>query len=140
MPEGEDKTTSKSWKVKALERNKELHKRIKELSKSRDLWKHKYQALRSEVGYGSLSLRGSKAKHHSYSTFLVWFCVQAQSYGRMSLRGCVQVLLCLGLVSGRLGGKGVPNYGSIHNWVCKAGYYCLHHEGNSSESLGLYCR
>lgn len=118
----------KSWKNKATVRNKRIHsqnKRIQELTASRDAWKDKYRDLRQQVGYVSVELAGEKPAHHSYPTLLVWFCVQAQSYGSMSLRGCVQILLCLRLVSGNFNQKLVPSYSSIRNWCCKAGYYRL---------------
>lgn len=135
------KNIKKTWKEKALERNREiqaLKKRIKELTHSRDNWKVKYRDLRSEVGYQLVELSGQKPAHHSYPTLVIWFCVQAQSYGSMSLRGCVQVLLCLRLVSGRLNQKLVPSYNSIRNWCCKAGYHRLVYEGSVEEGEWVY--
>ena len=56
----------------------------------------------------------------------------------MSLRGCVQVLLCLRLVSSRLNQKLVPSYNSIRNWCCKAGYHRLVYEGSVEEGEWVY--
>lgn len=135
------KNRKKSWKEKAVARNLEiqaLKKRLKELTDSRDNWKEKHRILRQEVGYQCVKMKGAKPTHHSYPTLVIWFCVQAQSYGSMSLRGCVQVLLCLRLVSGKLNQKWVPSYNSIRNWCCKAGHYRLNYEGSTNAQEWVY--
>lgn len=140
-PEDLNKSIKKTWKEKAVARNLEiqsLKKRVKELTDSRDNWKEKHRILRQEVGYQFLSMKTEKPIQHSYPTLVIWFCVQAQSYGTMSLRGCVQVLLCLRLVSGKLNQKLVPSYSSVRNWCCKAGYYRLNYQGSTAQGKWIY--
>jgi hypothetical protein len=120
---GHVKNRDKTWKSKAQQRgseNRRLRKRNKDLEKSRDLWKIKYQGL-SLTGNARSVLSGGKAKGHQYSLLLVMLVVELQKYGTMSLRGCRHCVKNMLLVMG-LSGR-VPSHSSIRNWVCKSGYY-----------------
>jgi hypothetical protein len=122
---GQDKTTTNNWKVKAQGRSKEnirLRKRIKELTISRDNWKSKYFEVTS-LPAPQVSVSAEKADRHHYPLVFIWLVMQFQSYGSMSLRSsrhCLcRLLLTLGLSSR------VPSHSSIRNWLCKSGYYQL---------------
>ena len=110
----------KNWKDKAISRRKEndyRKQREKELIKSRDRWKAKYQA--EKLAHKSTLLNGKKAKGHHYSLLIVVLMMELYKYGSMSLRSCRHTIACLYLCLG-LKGK-VPCHNSIRNWICKCG-------------------
>ncbi len=135
MSNGQNKTTTNNWKIKAQERSRDnirLRKRIKELIYSRDIWKLKYFEG-SSLPVNPLSVSDEKADGHQYPLVFIWLVMQFQSYGSMSLRSsrhCLcGLLLTLGLSSR------IPSHSSIRNWLCKSGYYRLK---ESAESTGDY--
>lgn len=102
MSKGQTKDSENNWKLKAVSRSKEnakLRKRIKELIKSRDLWKGKYQTLKKRY-IGSSVLVGEKALKHQYSLVIVTLIVELYKYGGMSLRSCRHSLYCMFLCLG----------------------------------------
>ena len=99
-PEGQTKTTDKSWKKKAQAKSKEiksLRKRNEELKTSRDLWKSKCQTSQKLAKKG-VALEGPKARYHQYSLLVVMWVMQLQNYGKMSLRSCRHSVSSLYLV------------------------------------------
>lgn len=108
-----------------------LKKKLKDTQESRKNWKEKAKLLSSSTCSGSV-FDGDKAKHHSFSVILVTFCTNIQSYGSMSLRSCVQVLLCLQLALGT--SKRSPSYSSIRIWVCKVGKYRVDYQDFSQDN------
>jgi hypothetical protein len=110
----------KNWKSKAISRRKEndyLKRREKELIKSRDSWKHKYQS--EKLAHKNTLLKGKKAKGHHYSLELVVLVMELYKYGSMSLRSCRHTISCIYIC---LGLKGrIPCHNSIRNWICKCG-------------------
>jgi hypothetical protein len=125
VSEGQYKDRSNNLKNKAIIRGAEnncLKKRIKELTKSRDIWKNKYQAL-SEQPAKSLFSSIEKAKHHQYNLMFVVLLLELQKYGSMSLRSCRHCLGCL-LISLGLTAR-LPSHNSVRNWLCKAGFHRL---------------
>lgn len=115
-------------------RNRFLRAKLKDTQKSREAWKAKCLAQRAKQGDRTVEFdlfAGIKAKHHSYSLFLVAFCANMQAYGSMSLRACVHVLFCLQISFSAQ--KRLPSYTSIRNWVCKLGKYRIENQAFSSE-------
>jgi hypothetical protein len=108
------------------------NQKVKRLEKSRNAWKEKYQKrLR-----GNVSFEGVKAKGHQYSVGLVWLVVQLQRYGRMSLRGCGEVVRNLSLLF-QLGNR-VPSASSVRNWCIKTGHYQLNQGAKRTEKWVLW--
>jgi hypothetical protein len=128
------KTTSKN-SIKELE-NKILclrkekiffQKKLADTQKSRDTWKQRFKDLRDQSNVGGTMcmdelFSGKSAKGYQYQLSLVLFCLQVQTFGHMSLRGVVHVLLCLQLCLGKGLGKGrLPCASTIRMWACKLG-------------------
>ena len=117
------KSTQKSWKTKAVERNKIINakdKRLKEVLEGRDYWKAQCRILQqSERELRSLH-KGNTPKYHHYCSLFIALCVEMHAYGGMSLRCCRHCLSSLVLIFGF--NFRVPSHVSIRNWVCKAGY------------------
>ena len=112
------------------------NQKIKRLEESRSDWKKKYQAERRLRQAGRECLEGVKAKGHQYSVNWVWFVVQLQRYGRMSLRGCGEVVRNLSLLfclTGR-----VPSASTVRNWCIKVGHYRLNSLGKKNEKWVLW--
>ena len=90
----------KKWKTKAISRRKEndyLKKREKELRKSRDKWKSKYQS--EKLAHKKRLLDGKKAKGHQYSLVIVVLMMELYKYGSMSLQSCRHTIICFYIVS-----------------------------------------
>ena len=137
-PEGQTKTTDKSWKRKAKEKSAEiklLRKRNSELKTSRDLWKSKYQISQKQAKKG-VTEEGTKARYHQYSLLVVMWIMHLQNYGKMSLRSCRHSVSSLYLVMG-LSGR-VPSHESIRNWLCKHGYYRVQQAQKCAQKRIIY--
>ena len=137
MSQGEDKNRDNLWKSKALCRGAEirrLKKRNKELEKSRDLWRRKFQFLCLQLGKSLLS--AEKARGHQYSLGLVLLVIELQKYGTMSLRSCRHCVATM-LLAMNLTGR-VPSHNTIRHWACKSGYYRVKTSGQGSGQQILY--
>ncbi len=139
------KDTAESKLFLLKEQQKQLKKEIRYLKRklkdtqiSRANWKAKAKSsnLQGVSAPDSPALfGGGKAKGHSYSLLLVAFCANMQSYGAMSLRSCVHILLCLQLAVGRC--QRIPSHSSIRVWVCKLGKHRIE-SGEPSAELWVY--
>jgi hypothetical protein len=122
----EDRCKAQQVERSLLKRQLRTQKQsVKRVEKSREAWKAKYQQERSLRLRGKDSLEGVPAKGHQYSIGLVWLVVQLQRYGRMSFRGCVELIRNLAVLF-QLGGR-VPSASSVRNWCIKVGHYRLNH-------------
>ena len=130
-----DKLLFLQEQTKELKREiRSLKKKLKDTQKSRENWKAKFKLLRHSSSSASI-FDGNKAKHHSYAVVLVAFCANIQFYGSMSLRSCVQVLLCLQLSLGT--SRPTPSYSTVRIWVCKLGKYRIDYQ-NFSQDRWIY--
>lgn len=137
MSQGQVKNRDKTWKSKAIARgseNRRLKKRIKELEKSRDLWKRKFQSLCLKLGKSIIG--AEKARGHQYSLGLVLLIIELQKYGTMSLRSCRHCVATMFLAM-NLTGR-VPSHNTIRNWACKSGYYRVKTSGGGNSDHILY--
>ena len=128
---GHCKDKVNNWKRKAIFRRKELEnlrKRNKELIKSRDGWKRKYQNQQQNIGLESI-LEGRKATGHQYSLAIVVLVLELYKYGGMSLRSCRHSLSCIFVCAGL--DCRIPSHNSIRNWICKCGIHRVNSYGNS---------
>jgi len=125
------KNTTNTWKVKAIERRKELtkeRKRNKELRSSRDNWKCKYKELSkriSKVAEGNIanSLTESyKPDRYKYSCVLITLCIKLLSYSGSSLRSSRHFIAQLYIVL-EFETFDIPSHTTIRMWACKLGYY-----------------
>lgn len=111
------------------------NRKLLDTQQSRQHWKHKYgqkRRVESSLNQTGDCLWGNqKAKHHIYSLLLVAFCANIQAYGKMSLRSCVHVLVCLQLALGTQRRLPCPN--SIRSWVCKLGLYRIQSRKDSPQ-------
>jgi hypothetical protein len=136
--EGQAKVIRNNWKDKAISRRKEnekLQKRIKELTASRDGWKNKYKAVKTQGTAPDFTM-GQKAARHQYGLAIIVMMVELYKYGGMSLRGCRHSLCCMFLCMG-LSGR-VPSHGSIRNWLCKCGAYRVQAQAGASGEYVIY--
>lgn len=117
---------------RALKKELRFYKRkLSDTQQSRQHWKDKYgQKRRVAHPRGDCLWGNQKAKHHSYSLLLVAFCANIQAYGKMSLRSCVHVLVCLQLALGTQ--RRLPCHNSIRSWVCKLGRYRIQSRKDSA--------
>jgi hypothetical protein len=137
VSQGQVKNRDKTWKSKAItrgEENRRLKKRIKELEKSRDLWRRKFQLLCLKLGKSMIG--AEKARGHQYSLGLVLLVIELQKYGTMSLRSCRHCVATM-LLAMNLRGR-VPSHNTIRNWACKSGYYRVKTSGEGSGQHILY--
>ena len=135
------KDTKNNWRIKAVERNKIIHrqkKRITELTKSRDVWKSKYTAfqckLKAEVIKQDPDIfnKNGKPENYKYPSLLISLCMNIMSYSGSSLRSCKHFLTQLFIIFEI--NTCVPCHSTIRMWVCKTGYYNYHAEkDNDSE-------
>lgn len=126
-----DKLLFLQEQTKELKREiRSLKKKLKDTQKSRENWKAKAKLLIASSSSASI-FDGDKAKHHSYPVVLVAFCSNIQSYGSMSLRSCVHVLLCLQLALGT--SRPAPSYSIVRIWACKLGKYRIDYQDFSQD-------
>lgn len=133
LPNRHDKYTVNKWKEKAITRRKEnekLRKRIRELIKSREGWKKKYQEEKESTKRTAV-VEGEKARHHQYSLALIVLVLELYKYGGMSLRSCRHSLSCMFLYLGL--DKRVPSHSSIRNWICKCGIHRVKMRSSTSD-------
>jgi len=132
------KKTSKdkniNWKKKAVDRNiekKYLIRKLSDTEKSRNHFRDKYYKLKKSISNQTVGIlvNTSSAPRHKYPLFMVWLCIQWQSYGAMSFRSCKHCLcgVCMILqLTGRL-----PSHVSIRSWICKCANYRIEKEKNN---------
>lgn len=133
MCQRQDKDKTNKWKDKAIARgleNKKLRREIARLRASRDSWKGKCQ---SRPNQPEVSMH--KARGHQYPVCVVLFFVILHRYGNMGFRGCRHTLVCLHLIG--LSFR-VPSHTTIRNWVCKMGYFRVHHREATVGSMVVY--
>jgi len=141
------------WREKAKERRKEkeyLGQRLEEVKVGREKWKAKYKlqkasnkALEKELkklkrfsrSNSDKDLGDSKPRYHSYSTWLIGFCIMMRQKGNVSLRGCQEILKIVSLLFNL--NLQIPTKTSIQNWEKKSGYYQLKSEFNTSGNWAL---
>jgi len=132
-----------NWKNKAKERGVEiraLRKKVKELEKSRDLWKGKWGKERSlrialEKEPGSGKIGGTRVKNHSYELETMLVCLAVKQGNTISLRSCRGVILTLCLALG-LSLK-VPSANTIRNWDLKQAYNNLMARGDGTTPYAI---
>lgn len=133
-----------NWREKAksyrLEKER-LHRRVKELTHSRDLWKGKYKMKQAELAATNRSdkiarrTRSERAQRHHYPVFVMGLCIWFRQQGNCSFRTCSKIiselLLYLNLEVGS------PCASTIQNWEQKMGYYQLHQPYDCSDSWAI---
>lgn len=132
------KGQSNTWKDKAKTRGAELrakNKRIKELIKSRDLHKLKWQKERQlreadKKALQNFQKKSQNLKYHSYNLESVAICMAVKHSGNMSLRCCRSMLLTMCFLF-NINFK-VPCINTLRNWEHKNGYYRLKKRGDST--------
>lgn len=120
------------WKEKARRYREErdaYHKRIKELTMSRDHWKSKYKTTQKELlatrQKPPVQQAGQRARpaRHRYSIELIRLVLLLR-YARCSLRSCLEILQVMSLyLSLELR---IPSVSSIRNRERKLGHWRLH--------------
>jgi len=104
---------------------KVLKQRIKELTKSRDVWKSKLKAKQKEIKLLQAKLkRIGKAKGHHYAIWLVGLCILLRIYGGCSYGGIRRILEILNTCFS-LSLEKLPCENTIQNWVSKMGLFSL---------------
>jgi hypothetical protein len=128
MTKNIDKYTDNSWKIKATNRTKEIHalkKRVKEILKSRELWKRKYMEKKDTpmniTEKSSILQEDIRPKGYHYPSMLILFCIQMLSYSGVSLRSCKHFIFQLFFMFEIR--FSVPSHTTIRMWSCKMGYY-----------------
>lgn len=106
---------------------RQLTQRVRDLTASRELWKSKYQDLKTHLpprGSGNKAVfkfRDSLISGHKFDLNLVNMSLSLYFMAGCSLRGVRRVLLCFQLEWGLFSGD-LPSKSSINNWIEKVGY------------------
>ena len=112
--------------------NRQLRKKVGEMTSSRDYWRKKHGAIKKEVkGLKRKVALFSSGKRrpilrHKYDIVTVNLCVSIYLLGGCGLRGVTRILEYLRLFLGLDIGE-IPCKSSIENWVQKCGHYVYEH-------------
>lgn len=124
LAKGREKAKKKSLEIKRL------RAKVRDLSKSRDLWKQKYKDQKGLVNadnelfrvppFSNVSLRPPR---HHYSLWLIHFCICLRVTCGCSYR---RIPLILSLLNEKMGiSLPIPSRSSVQNWVEKVGLSLL---------------
>ncbi|MFQ5561756.1 MAG: hypothetical protein ACE5FU_14400 [Nitrospinota bacterium] len=109
---------------------KYLKKRVRELTKSRDLWKRKSRdkSLKTKQLAAKLKRR-EKAKRHQYALWIVTVCINLRAQCGCSYRSIRKILLIFAS-SFQLDISRIPCANTIQNWNSKMGLHALENVDN----------
>lgn len=111
-------------------KEKYLKKRLRELTKSRDLWKNKSRdkSLQTKQLIAKLKRR-EKAKRHQYALWIVTVCINLRTQCGCSYQS-IRKILVIFTASFQLDISRIPCANTIQNWNSKMGLHALENTDN----------